>query len=187
MRVAVPTSDAMHALGRDLSQVLRVGDVVILTGELGAGKTQLTQGIGEGLNIAGAVISPTFVLSRIHRPLGEGPGLVHVDVYRLTSPDEVDDLDVEAYMGDCVTVVEWGRGLADHLSSDRLDIEITRSHDPEDETRQVSIVGVGPRWDSLVHDWEQVVNREDPALASSTSSVSVVLEDGETRGVGGVS
>jgi tRNA threonylcarbamoyladenosine biosynthesis protein TsaE len=173
----------MHALGRDLSQLLKAGDVVLLAGELGAGKTQLTQGIGEGLRVAGGVISPTFVLSRIHRSLVGGLGLVHVDAYRLTSSDEVDDLDLEAYMADCVIVVEWGRGLADHLSADRLDIEIIRSDDPDDDVRQVSIVGIGPRWESLAHEWEQVVNREDPALASAESE-GFFAEVGAGRGQG---
>jgi tRNA threonylcarbamoyladenosine biosynthesis protein TsaE len=129
----------MDALGRTLAGALAAGDVVILSGELGAGKTALTQGIGAGLQVVGPVISPTFVLARIHRSLAGGPDLVHVDAYRLTSPEEVDDLDLEATLADSVTVVEWGEGLADHLVATPWRILIERSGDPDDETRTVTI------------------------------------------------
>jgi tRNA threonylcarbamoyladenosine biosynthesis protein TsaE len=133
----------MDALGRALAAQLRAGDLVILSGELGAGKTALTQGIGAGLQVKGPVISPTFVLARVHPSLVGGPALVHVDAYRLGSPEEVDDLDLEATLADAVTVVEWGEGLADHLSDDRLHIQIDRSGDPDDDTRTVTITRVG--------------------------------------------
>ena len=160
VRLSVPTAETMHELGHDLARLVRAGDLVILIGELGAGKTQLAQGIGEGLKVSGAVISPTFVLSRIHRPTGDGPALIHVDAYRLGSRREVDDLDLEAYMPMAVTVVEWGKGLADHLSQDRLEVEILRSPDVEDETREVVVTPVGQRWSSLVADWERIVNED---------------------------
>ena len=160
VRLSIPTPDAMHALGRDLARLARPGDLFILIGELGAGKTQLAQGIGEGLGVVGAVISPTFVLSRIHRSAGDGPNLVHVDAYRLASRGEIDDLDVEAYMPDAVTVIEWGRDKAEHLSGDRLEIEILRAADPEDETREVIVTPVGERWDDLVPQWEALVNED---------------------------
>ena len=160
LRVSVPTPEDMHALGHDLARLAREGDLVILSGELGAGKTQLAQGIGEGLDVHGAVISPTFVLTRIHRSKGTGPALVHVDAYRLTSPDEVDDLDLDQTLSSSVTVVEWGRGLADHLSEDRLDVEILRSPDVEDETRDVILTPVGSRWDNLIPEWEALVNQD---------------------------
>jgi len=152
MSLTVATADEMHALGRRLAVWLRPGDLIILSGELGSGKTQLTQGIGQGLDVTGAIISPTFVLARLHRPRGAGPMLVHVDAYRLASPAEVDDLDLEAYMPDAVTVVEWGRGLADHLSGDRLDIEITRADDPGDDTRLVVVRAIGDRWRGFDQD-----------------------------------
>ena len=136
----------MRALGCRLAAWLRPGDLIILNGELGSGKTQLTQGIGRGLDVSGAIISPTFVLARMHRARGARPMLVHVDAYRLTRPAEVDDLDLDAYLAQAVTVVEWGRGLADHLSDDRLEIDITRADDPNDDTRTVVIRGCGARW-----------------------------------------
>jgi tRNA threonylcarbamoyladenosine biosynthesis protein TsaE len=137
----------MDALGRRLAGLLRAGDLVLLSGELGAGKTSLTQGIGAGLQVKGPVISPTFVLSRVHPSLVKGPTLVHVDAYRLRGPAEVDDLDLEASMSESVTVVEWGWEVADHLSGDRLRLHIERSRDPDDETRTVHVESVGPRWD----------------------------------------
>jgi tRNA threonylcarbamoyladenosine biosynthesis protein TsaE len=160
VRLAVPTVEDMHQLGRELARLARGGDLVILDGDLGAGKTQLAQGIGEGLGVAGPVISPTFVLARVHPAPGSGAGLVHVDAYRLTSEMQVDDLDLEATMADSVTVVEWGKPLAEHLSPNRLDISI-RAVDPvESDTRLVVVTPVGPRWASLVGDWEALVNQE---------------------------
>lgn len=145
-RVVVPTAPSMHALGRRLAAVLRPGDLVLACGELGAGKTALTQGIGAGLDVEGAVISPTFVLSRVHRSRVGGPTLVHVDAYRLADLAEVEDLDLEASLAESVTVVEWGEGKAEQLADDRLDIVIQRSSDPEDDTRTVTLTGIGPRW-----------------------------------------
>ncbi|WP_203569161.1 tRNA (adenosine(37)-N6)-threonylcarbamoyltransferase complex ATPase subunit type 1 TsaE [Aestuariimicrobium ganziense] len=151
VRVEVPTADDMHRLGASLAGLLRAGDLVIATGELGAGKTTLTQGLGEGLQVDGPIISPTFVLSRIHPSRVGGPGLVHVDAYRLGSAAELEDLDLDASLADSVTLVEWGAGLAEGLSSDRLEVDIRRDADRgdttgEDEGRQVYVVGVGPRW-----------------------------------------
>ena len=160
VRLSVPTAEAMHDLGHDLARLARPGDLIILTGELGAGKTQLAQGIGEGLDVAGSVISPTFVLSRIHRSTSDGPALVHVDAYRLDSEAEIDDLDLEAYMPVAVTVVEWGEGLAEHLSDNRLEVRILRADDVEDDTREVIVTPVGPRWKDLVSDWEALVNED---------------------------
>lgn len=146
LSVQVPTGAAMHRLGVGLSQWLRAGDVIIAAGELGAGKTTLTQGIGDGLNVDGPIISPTFVLSRVHRAHDTGPALVHVDGYRLSGVDELEDLDLEESLGRSVTVVEWGDGLAEALSPDRLDITVLRSADPSDETRTVLIDPIGQRW-----------------------------------------
>jgi len=144
--IVVPTAESMHALGRRLAALLQPGDLVLACGELGAGKTALTQGIGAGLDVEGAVISPTFVLSRVHRSRSGGPTLVHVDAYRLASLAEVEDLDLDASFSDAVTVVEWGEGKAEQLSDARLDIVIERSSDPDDETRTVTLNGVGSRW-----------------------------------------
>ena len=144
--IVVPTAASMHALGRRLAALLRAGDLVLACGELGAGKTALTQGIGAGLDVQGAVISPTFVLSRVHHSRSGGPTLVHVDAYRLADLAEVEDLDLDASLADSVTVVEWGEGKAEQLSDSRLDVVIERSSDPEDETRTVTLTGVGSRW-----------------------------------------
>ncbi|MBK9696175.1 MAG: tRNA (adenosine(37)-N6)-threonylcarbamoyltransferase complex ATPase subunit type 1 TsaE [Propionibacteriaceae bacterium] len=146
--IEAPTADAMQALGRRLAGVVRAGDLVIASGDLGAGKTTLTQGLGAGMAVQGAIISPTFVLARIHPALGEGPGLVHVDAYRLGSFAELEDLDVEV-TPDAVTLVEWGAGIADGLSEERLEIDIRRSLDPEDETRLVFLTPIGARWERV--------------------------------------
>ena len=141
LAVEVPDADAMRALGRRLAALLRAGDLVVLAGSLGAGKTTLTQGIGLGLGVRGPVTSPTFVIARVH----PGPvPLVHVDAYRLGSLAEVADLDLEASLSDSVTVVEWGTGLVEGLADDRLEVTLTRPSD--DETRTATICGVGPRW-----------------------------------------
>lgn len=145
-RIVVPTADDMTALGVALAARLRAGDVIIATGDLGTGKTTLTQGIGAGLGAAGPIISPTFVLSRIHPSADGHPDLVHVDAYRLSSADELEDLDLEETLDRSVTVVEWGENVAEVLSPDRLEITVLRSADPTDETRTVLITGAGDRW-----------------------------------------
>lgn len=143
--ITVETADGMRALGRRLAGLLRAGDLVILTGSLGAGKTTLVQGIGEGLRVRGPVTSPTFVIARIHPSLTGGPALVHADAYRLTSPAEVDDLDLDETIDSSVTVVEWGGGLAEGLAADRLEVTIT----PAGQGRDVRITGYGERWSGL--------------------------------------
>ncbi len=147
--VQVRTSGEMRALGRELATHLRAGDLVVLTGALGAGKTTLTQGIGEGLGVRGPVTSPTFIIARVHRSLAAGPALVHVDAYRLSDAAEVDDLDLDADLDRAVTVVEWGEGLVEPLADDRLEITISRPGGAvrDDETRTVRLAGVGARWD----------------------------------------
>lgn len=147
--VAAASAEDTQQLGRRLAGLLRAGDLIIAAGELGAGKTTLTQGIGAGLGVAGAVISPTFVLSRVHPATVSGPGLVHVDAYRLGSAAELDDLDLDASAPDSVTLVEWGTGLAEGLAAERLEIDIRRSLDPTDETRWIFLTGIGPRWAGL--------------------------------------
>lgn len=114
-----------------LADCLKAGDVLLLSGELGAGKTTFTRSLGEGLGVREGVISPTFVLSRVHPNLPEGPrpggpDLVHVDAYRLSSAEELDDLDLEFSMPRSVTVIEWGRDKAEHLSDSRLELDFTR-------------------------------------------------------------
>ncbi|HWC34688.1 MAG TPA: tRNA (adenosine(37)-N6)-threonylcarbamoyltransferase complex ATPase subunit type 1 TsaE [Mycobacteriales bacterium] len=144
MPVVAASSEAMRALGERVAAVLRAGDLVMLCGPLGAGKTTLAQGIGRGLGVEG-VVSPTFVIARVHR--GGAVPLVHVDAYRLGSVAEVDDLDLDASLEESVTLVEWGEGLVEGLSGDRLEIRIERHVDGEERT--VEIAGVGDRWRSV--------------------------------------
>jgi tRNA threonylcarbamoyladenosine biosynthesis protein TsaE len=151
-RVATPAE--MHQLGRELAGLLIAGDMIVLSGPLGAGKTTLTRGIGEGLQVRGPVTSPTFVLARTHPNLAGGTPLVHVDAYRLSSALELDDLDID--FAHSVVVVEWGSGLLDGVSESWLELEIERptgaAPEPTDETdapdepRVVTITPHGPRW-----------------------------------------
>ena len=140
-RLTVPDPEAMHDLGIRLGGALRAGDLVVLTGPLGAGKTTLTRGIGEGLGVRGPVSSPTFVLARTHPSLVGGPPLVHVDAYRLGSPAELDDLDLDFEAS--VVIVEWGAGMVDGIAESVLEIRIDRA---PDDTRAVELDGSGPRW-----------------------------------------
>jgi tRNA threonylcarbamoyladenosine biosynthesis protein TsaE len=142
--LTVVTDEEMRELGSRIAVLAQPGDLVLLTGDLGAGKTTLTQGIGRGLAVDGHVVSPTFVIARVHR--GGRLPLVHVDAYRLGSVEEVDDLDLDAALDESLTVVEWGQGLVENLAGERLEVTITRSIEPGDETRVVDIHGVGPRW-----------------------------------------
>jgi len=135
----------MHELGVQLAKLLRAGDLVVLTGLLGAGKTTLTRGIGEGLNVIGTVSSPTFVIARTHRRENEEPELVHVDAYRLASPAEFDDLDID--FENSIVLVEWGKGLTDGISESWLEIEIDRRS--SEDIRELAIVGHGPRWQGV--------------------------------------
>jgi tRNA threonylcarbamoyladenosine biosynthesis protein TsaE len=158
--VELADADATRAYGTALAALLRAGDLVVLTGDLGAGKTTLTQGVGTGLGVRGAVASPTFVIARVHPPLADGPALVHVDAYRLASLDEVDALDLDTSLEESVTVVEWGAGLVESLADDRLEVALRRprgaeatgagsSDDLEDAgagVRTVTVRARGDRW-----------------------------------------
>jgi tRNA threonylcarbamoyladenosine biosynthesis protein TsaE len=149
--IVVRSREDMQAFGTELAAVLRAGDLVVLAGPLGAGKTTLTQGIGRGLAVAGEITSPTFVIARVHRPLDPAagrPALVHADAYRLGSALELDDLDLDASVDTSVTVVEWGEGLVEALAEDRLVVRIDRPDvdDDADEHRVVVLEAVGPRW-----------------------------------------
>lgn len=152
----VPTAADMAALGAALGERCRGGDVLVLTGDLGAGKTTLTQGLARGLGIDEAVTSPTFVIARVHQHPASGPDLVHVDAYRLGSTLELDDLDLEADLAGSVVVVEWGGGLAEGLSDARVDVDILRTDSSADESRVVRLTAHGDRWVSLLDGlaWE---------------------------------
>jgi tRNA threonylcarbamoyladenosine biosynthesis protein TsaE len=157
MRLDVPEAEQMRELGAQLAQALLPGDLVVLDGPLGAGKTTLVQGIGAGLGVRGPITSPTFVIARLHPSLCGGPDLVHADAYRLGSRLEVDDLDLDADVDHCVTVVEWGEGLVEELAASHLLITIgwagaragadIQADDQPDEPRVVTVTGYGDRWE----------------------------------------
>ncbi|MCX4845911.1 tRNA (adenosine(37)-N6)-threonylcarbamoyltransferase complex ATPase subunit type 1 TsaE [Streptomyces sp. NBC_00893] len=151
LNLAVESPEQMRALGRRIAGTLLPGDLVMLTGELGAGKTTLTRGLGEGLGVRGAVTSPTFVIARVHPSLTGGPALVHVDAYRLGGGlDEMEDLDLDVSLPESVVVVEWGDGKVEELSEDRLQVVIDRAvGDTDDERREVTLIGIGARWAGL--------------------------------------
>jgi tRNA threonylcarbamoyladenosine biosynthesis protein TsaE len=171
-RASVASAAAMRLLGKRLAGLLRRGDLVVLAGELGAGKTTLAAGIGEGLDVRGPVTSPTFVIARMHPSLGSGPDLVHADAYRLGSRLEVDDLDLDGDVDHAVTVVEWGEGLVENLASGHLrvtidrpgpssafgpDVRETLSAGSDDEVRQVTAAGYGARWEAVAGQLEAVL------------------------------
>lgn len=141
----LPTVADTQGLGARLGARLRAGDVVILNGPLGAGKTAFVQGIGAGMGVQGRIASPTFVIARVHPSATPGgPTLVHVDAYRLGSLAEVDDLDLDVDVADSVTVVEWGAGRAEQLADAYLEVTLARADDSEERT--VSLVGHGGDW-----------------------------------------
>ena len=159
VNLTVATPEAMNELGRRVAAELRAGDVIVLTGDLGAGKTTLTRGLGEALGVRGAVTSPTFVIARTHQRASGGAPLVHVDAYRLTDPMELDDLDID--FAESIVVVEWGKGMVEPLAHQRLEIDIERPHGARDdanldgnvtdmdsdvEPRTVTLRTVGERW-----------------------------------------
>src|SRR4051812_5699171 len=133
----------MQALGMRVAEVLRAGDLVVLTGGLGAGKTTLVQGIGAALGVTSPVVSPTFVIARVHT--GGRLPLVHVDAYRLGSVADVDDLDLDASAEESVTVVEWGQGLVEQLADEHLEVQLDRR---DDDVRTAVLVPHGAGWES---------------------------------------
>ena len=137
----LPTAEDTRALGAALAAVVAPGDLLVLTGPLGAGKTALTQGLGAALGVTEPVTSPTFVIARVHRD-GRLP-LVHVDAYRLGSVADVDDLDLDASAEESVTVVEWGAGLVEQLADEHLEVRLDRR---EDDVRTAVLVPHGPGW-----------------------------------------
>ena len=160
LAVTVPTGEAMQALGERLADILVAGDLVIATGDLGAGKTTLTQGLGRALGSDTPVVSPTFVLSRVHRSRPGRPDLVHVDAYRLADATDLDHLDLDATLDRAITVVEWGEGLAEQLGDSRLEVDIRVDHGSGHRT--VLLRPVGPRWQGVDLDPLTLVPQSEP-------------------------
>ncbi|TSI14197.1 tRNA (adenosine(37)-N6)-threonylcarbamoyltransferase complex ATPase subunit type 1 TsaE [Brevibacterium aurantiacum] len=172
MKLQLTSLDQMRTFAEALAGHLRAGDLLILSGNLGAGKTTFTQSLGRALGVAGRITSPTFVIAREHPSLNEGPALVHVDAYRISDAEELGDLDLDSELDESITVVEWGAGLAEQLSSDYLGLTITPMFDlaaddggvegddaagddvddaddlDEDERRLVELHGHGSSWDA---------------------------------------
>lgn len=169
----IATAAEMHELGRRLASMCRAGDVIVLTGPLGAGKTTLVRGLGEALGVRGSVSSPTFVIARTHPPLADGPALIHVDAYRLRSALELDDLDLD--LDASVTVIEWGHEIVGAITDAWCEVTIERASgadalteavadafesgdgaEPEDgeldDPRTVTLSCVGERWASVALD-----------------------------------
>lgn len=145
-KLAIATPEEMNEFGLKVAKILKAGDLVILTGPLGAGKTTFTRGVGEGLRAIGNVSSPTFVIARTHKCEESEVPLVHVDAYRLSSVHEFDDLDIQIEKS--IVLVEWGRGFAEDLSDSWLDIEIERDHTGESDVRVVTVTGFGARFET---------------------------------------
>jgi len=154
--MSIPTAEGMADFGARVARLLRAGDVVCLTGELGAGKTTFTRGLGLELQVRGTVTSPTFVVARTH-PRADGVPFVHIDAYRLQNPAELEDLDID--WDNVISVVEWGHGMLDTIVDEWLEIVIDRSHSADDETRTVSLHAVGHRGNELA----DALGRNEPA------------------------
>ena len=142
----ISTAEEMNEFGLRVAGILKAGDLVILTGPLGAGKTTFTRGVGEGLKAIGNVSSPTFVIARTHKRENSSVPLVHVDAYRLSSVHEFDDLDID--IENSIVLVEWGRGFAEALADSWLDIEIERDTTGESDVRTVIVIAHGERFEN---------------------------------------
>ena len=163
-QVSTSDADQTRALGEDLGRVLAAGDLVMLSGGLGAGKTTLTQGIGIGMGVRGRVASPTFIVARVHPSLSGGPDLIHADAYRIKDLSDLETLDLDSALDEAVTVVEWGEGKTEAMSDERLSIEVRRAsggqadtdgdiidlEHMDDGTRLIVLRAHGHRWDGVL-------------------------------------
>ena len=165
-QVSTSDADQTRALGEDLGRILAAGDLVMLSGGLGAGKTTLTQGIGIGMGVRGRVASPTFIVARVHPSLSGGPDLIHADAYRIKDLSDLETLDLDSSLDEAVTVVEWGEGKTEAMSNERLSIEVRRAsggqadtdgdiidlEHMDDGTRLIVLRAHGHRWDGVLED-----------------------------------
>lgn len=163
-QVSTSEADQTRALGEDLGRILAAGDLVMLSGGLGAGKTTLTQGIGIGMGVRGRVASPTFIVARVHPSLSGGPDLIHADAYRIKDLSDLETLDLDSSLDEAVTVVEWGEGKTEAMSNERLSIEVRRAsggqadtdgdiidlEHMDDGTRLIVLRAHGHRWDGVL-------------------------------------
>jgi tRNA threonylcarbamoyladenosine biosynthesis protein TsaE len=198
MRVHLESLEQMRTFAAALAEHLRAGDLLILTGNLGAGKTTFTQSLGKALDVAGRITSPTFVIAREHPSRSGGPALVHVDAYRLADGEELEDLDLDSELDESITVVEWGAGLAEQLSSDHLDITITPVWDEaaegndsvgiddedevEDERRTVDLVGRGDAWIERLPAVEAAVSALAGVRVDDSAPAVLPAEDSVNEG-----
>ena len=163
-QVSTSDADQTRSLGEDLGRILAAGDLVMLSGGLGAGKTTLTQGIGIGMGVRGRVASPTFIVARVHPSLNGGPDLIHADAYRIKDLSDLETLDLDSSLAEAVTVVEWGEGKTEAMSDERLSIEVRRAsggqaetdgdiidlEHMDDGTRLIVLRAHGHRWDGVL-------------------------------------
>lgn len=170
LQIEIPTAQDMRAFGESLGGLLRGGDMVMLNGPLGAGKTTMTQGIAEGMQVSGRVASPTFVIAQVHPSRIGGPDLVHVDAYRLTSLEELDALDLDTSLEESATVVEWGEGKVEVLAEGRLIIDVIRPEGgeelsmediPVDAARSLRITGIGIRGQEIESELAAALKARD--------------------------
>lgn len=201
MRVHLESLEQMRTFAAALAEHLRAGDLLILTGNLGAGKTTFTQSLGKALDVAGRITSPTFVIAREHLSRTGGPALVHVDAYRLADGEELEDLDLDSELDESITVVEWGAGMAEQLSNDHLDITITPVWDEaaesteddesvgaddedelEDERRTVDLTGHGADWAERLPQVEAAISALAGIRVEATASEDLPAEDSANGG-----
>lgn len=198
MRVHLESLEQMRTFAAALAEHLRAGDLLILTGNLGAGKTTFTQSLGKALDVGGRITSPTFVIAREHPSRSGGPALVHVDAYRLADGEELEDLDLDSELDESITVVEWGAGMAEQLSSDHLDITITPvweeaaegsgsvgmddEDEVEDERRTVDLVGRGDAWIERMPAVEAAVSALAGVRVDDRATADLPAEDPANEG-----
>ena len=201
MRVHLESLEQMRTFAAALAEHLRAGDLLILTGNLGAGKTTFTQSLGKALDVAGRITSPTFVIAREHLSRIGGPALVHVDAYRLADGEELEDLDLDSELDESITVVEWGAGMDEQLSNDHLDITITPVWDEdaenseddesfdaddedelEDERRTVDLTGHGADWAERLPKVQGAISALEGIRVEATASADLPAEDSANEG-----